>query len=178
MSSSPATRGLLKTLERVRAKSGKLDYSVEMLHEFVQMTFDHDNDLPTHLGSKMNLVKTSRMVLPLLFLALFAFDLGAAGKPGKKLKEQEGDGIVDRYDAHGTEVYRFVPIDKSLRMIKFVPGQLGYKKKKLPKEFEEILATALAEKKKIHFKCEYFDHGPKKTAIGKKIIVLKFADAE
>lgn len=117
------------------------------------------------------------MVLPFLLLALFVFNLTAAEKR-KKIKEQAGDGIVDRYNAHGKEVYRFVPTDKSLRMVKFVPGQLGYKKNKLPKEYEAILASALADKKKIHLECKYFDHGPKKTAIGKKIIVLKFADAE
>lgn len=117
-----------------------------------------------------------RLLLPLLLIAVFACDLAAKDKAPKKLHDQTGNGTVDRYNAHGKEVYRFVPTDKKLRMIKFVPGQLGYKKNKLPKEYEDILAKALAEKKTIHLECKYFDHGAGKTAIGKKIIKLKFAD--
>ncbi|MCM2374558.1 hypothetical protein [Aporhodopirellula aestuarii] len=124
-------------------------------------------------------MKNTPVILAILLSGLFTANLSAEGKPGKKdFPTQAGIGTVDRYNAHGKEVYRFVPNDKALRMIKFVPGQLGYKKNKLPKEYETILATALAEKKEIHLECKYFDHGPGKTAIGKKIIVLKFADAE
>ena len=118
-----------------------------------------------------------RILLSIVLLTCFACNLSAADKKKPKpQKEQSGTGIVDRYKAHGKEVYRFVSTDKKLRMIKFVPGQLGYKRNKLPKKYEDILAKALAEKKTVFFKCKYVDHGPGKTAIGKKIIELKFAD--
>ena len=126
------------------------------------------------------------VILLILISLLLAFNLSAAkkgkAKKGEKnvvkkeLPAQSGIGTVDRYMAHGKEVYRFVPVDKELRMVKFVPGQLGYKKNKLPEEYETILAKALAEKTQIYFECKYFDHGAGKTAIGKKIIVLKFAE--
>lgn len=110
-------------------------------------------------------------------IALLSFNLSAADTPAEKaLSKQAGTGTVDCYDAHGKEVYRFVPTDESLRMVKFVPGQLGYKGNKLPQEYEAILAKALAEKKQIYFECEYFDNGAGKTAIGKKIIVLRLED--
>ncbi len=110
-------------------------------------------------------------------IALSFSNLFAADTPAEKiLPKQAGTGTVDRYMAHGNEVYRFVPTDESLRMVKFVPGQLGYKGNKLPEEYEAILAKALAEKKRIYFECEYFDHGAGKTAIGKKIIALRFED--
>ena len=129
-----------------------------------------------------NTSKKSVILLILLSL-LLAFNVSAAKKNKakkddvkKELPAQSGIGTVDRYMAHGKEVYRFVPVDKKLRMVKFVPGQLGYKKNKLPEEYETILAKALADKTQIFFECKYFDHGAGKTAIGKKIIVLKFAE--
>lgn len=116
-------------------------------------------------------------ILPLWVFTLLSFNLFAEDAPaGKVLPKQAGTGTVDRYMAHGNEVYRFVPTDKTLRMVKFVPGQLGYKGNKLPAEYESLLATALAEKKTIYFECEYFDHGAGKTAIGKKIIVLRIEE--
>lgn len=124
-------------------------------------------------------MKSSITTLAFLFFHMFTLHLSAADKAdAKALRTQAGVGTVDRYDAHGNEVYRFVPTDTALRMVKFVPGQLGYKGNKLPKEYEAILAKALAEKKKIYFECEYFDHGEGKTAIGKKIIVLKLDGAD
>lgn len=122
-------------------------------------------------------MKKRLTLLSFLIGAFCVLNVSAAGKHAiEDLPTQSGDGIVDRYMAHGREVYRFVPADDNLRMVKFVPGQLGYKKNKLSAEYEAILATALAEKKNIHLECAYFDHGAGKTAIGKKIIVLKFAD--
>ncbi len=124
-----------------------------------------------------------------LLTALFAFNLSAKAKrkpktpeqiaaAAKKMGEQVAVGTVDLYMAHGKEVYRFVPSgeNKELRMVKFVPAQLGYRKTGIPEEYETILATALAEKKAVYFKCALFDHGKGKTAIGKKIVILKFAD--
>ncbi len=116
-------------------------------------------------------------LMHLIVLMILSFNLLAEDAPSKKtLPRQAGTGTVDRYVAHGNEVYRFVPTDEKLRMVKFVPGQLGFKQNKLPAEYEAILAKALAEKKRIYFECEYFDHGVGKTAIGKKILVLRFAD--
>ncbi|MDP4625575.1 MAG: hypothetical protein NWT08_10615 [Akkermansiaceae bacterium] len=106
----------------------------------------------------------------LLFLAVYSF--AAELKPGS----QEGVGIIDRYVAHGNEVYRFVPDDKELRMIKMVPGQLGYKGQKLPEELEKFFAKALEEKKKVKISCDYMDHGVGKTAIGKKLISYNFVE--
>jgi hypothetical protein len=65
-------------------------------------------------------------ILPLWVFTLLSFNLFAEDAPaGKVLPKQAGTGTVDRYMAHGNEVYRFVPTDKTLRMVKFVPGQLG-----------------------------------------------------
>ncbi|MEP2777517.1 MAG: hypothetical protein ABJQ29_08295 [Luteolibacter sp.] len=122
-------------------------------------------------------MKKLHILLPLLFVAFMTVIPSAQGKPEKgDFPTQSGTGTVDRYNAHGKEVYRFVPTDKGLRMVKFVPGQLGYKGNKLPEEYEKILAEALADKKEILLECAYFDHGAGKTAIGKKIIVLKLAE--
>lgn len=119
-------------------------------------------------------MKTSFNLILLILLSSISFSLLAKEKPDiNTLPKQAGVGTVDRYKAHGREVYRFVPDDSSLRKVKFVPGQLGYKKNKLPEEYETILATALKEKKKIYFECIYFDHGVGKTAIGKKVLSLK-----
>lgn len=119
-------------------------------------------------------MKSLTTVLILLLCHLLPGQLSAEDKPAPKaLPKQAGTGTVDRYMAHGQEVYRFVPNNAALRMVKFVPGQLGYKGNTLPAEFETILAKALAEKKTVYFECEYFDHGAGKTAIGKRIIVLR-----
>lgn len=138
--------------------------------------------LPEITPSPTTIMKKTQLLLPLLivaFLAVLAFLPSAHAKPEKgELPTQAGTGTVDRYNAHGREVYRFVPTDKELRMVKFVPGQLGYKGNKLPEEIEALLAEALAEKKAIYLECAYFDHGPGKTAIGKKIVQLKFADGK
>jgi hypothetical protein len=118
-----------------------------------------------------------KTLLPFLLVLCLVMNLNAADKPSDKdNKEQTGIGLVNTFVSHGQTVFRFMPDDKELRMIKFVPGQLGYGKA-LPKEMNDLLDKALKEKLKINLSCQYFDHGPGKPAIGKKVFSLTLVDA-
>ncbi|MCM8540290.1 MAG: hypothetical protein NE328_08445 [Lentisphaeraceae bacterium] len=118
-----------------------------------------------------------KILLSLLLVFGMVFSASAEKKSDKDNKKQEGIGTINTFVSHGKKVFRFMPEDKELRMVKFVPAQLGYGKE-LPKEMNDLLAKAMEEKLKVKLSVQYFDHGPKKPAIGKKVFSLTLADAK
>ena len=118
-----------------------------------------------------------KKVLPFLLLVAMTVSLAAGKKTDKDNKKQEGIGWVNTFVSHGKKVFRFMPDNKELRMIKFVPRQMGYKED-LPQEMNDLLAKAMEEKLKISLSVQYYDHGPKKPAIGKKVFSLRIVGDE
>ena len=119
----------------------------------------------------------NRILLPFVLIFALVLSVSAGKKTDKDNKKQEGVGTINTFVSHGKKVFRFMPENKELRMIKFVPGQLGYGKE-LPKEMNDLLAKAMEEKLKVNLSVQYYDHGPKKPAIGKKVFSLTLAKAE
>jgi len=105
----------------------------------------------------------------IVVLSMF-LSMALAGLPKSS---QTGVGTIDKYDAHGKIVYRFVPKapnETELRLVKFIPSRIGYKKG-LPEEMEAFFAAAVAKKQEVEIACEFFDKGAgSKTSIGTKIV--------
>lgn len=118
-----------------------------------------------------------KTLLALLLVFGMVFSTAAGKKSEKDNKKQEGIGTINTFVSHGKKVFRFMPENKELRMVKFVPAQLGYGKA-LPKEMNDLLAKAMEEKLKVKLSVQYFDHGPKKPAIGKKVFSLTLAETK